>query len=326
MSKRNKIIALLLMAILLVACAGGAKKRETEKEAIFEVLSSKFIEMLSKNDSTKDNDDEPDNTHEEPTVRDGDDYAINEDVNVQESVIYDDGGIKVTVLSLDFRGWMGPELRFLIENNSEKAIMLQASDLVINGYMINPIMSAEVEAGEKVNDELTVLNSDLESAGIETIQYFSFKLRVIDSADWAKTFITDTIRIETDANPAFIQKVDDSGTVLVEQNGVRIIMKELLTEQEFWGAELLLFIENNSGQDISVTVKDVTANGLAVNPLFYADVLSGTKAFAGLGFLENDLKENGIRDIREIELYFNVIDKNNFRTVFKTDKITITFD
>lgn len=326
MSKRNKIFALLLMAILLVACAGGAKKRETEKEAIFEVLSSKFIEMLSKNDSTKDNDDEPDNTHEEPTVRDGDDYAINEDVNVQESVIYDDGGIKVTVLSLDFRGWMGPELRFLIENNSEKAIMLQASDLVINGYMINPIMSAEVEAGEKVNDELTVLNSDLESAGIETIQYFSFNLRVIDSADWAETFITDTIRIETDANPAFIQKVDDSGTVLVEQNGVRIIMKELLTEQEFWGAELLLFIENNSGQDISVTVKDVTANGLAVNPLFYADVLSGTKAFAGLGFLENDLKENGIRDIREIELYFNVIDKNNFRTVFKTDKITITFD
>lgn len=326
MSKRNKIFALLLMAILLVACAGGAKKRETEKEAIFEVLSSKFIEMLSKNDSTKDNDDEPDNTHEEPTVRDGDDYAINEDVNVQESVIYDDGGIKVTVLSLDFRGWMGPELRFLIENNSEKAIMLQASDLVINGYMINPIMSAEVEAGEKVNDELTVLNSDLESAGIETIQYFSFNLRVIDSADWAKTFITDTIRIETDANPAFIQKVDDSGTVLVEQKGVRIIMKELLTEQEFWGAELLLFIENNSGQDISVTVKDVTANGLAVNPLFYADVLSGTKAFAGLGFLENDLKENGIRDIREIELYFNVIDKNNFRAVFKTDKITITFD
>ncbi len=326
MSKRNKIFALLLMAILLVACAGGAKKRETEKEAIFEVLSSKFIEMLSKNDSTKDNDDEPDNTHEEPTVRDGDDYAINEDVNVQESVIYDDGGIKVTVLSLDFRGWMGPELRFLIENNSEKAIMLQASDLVINGYMINPIMSAEVEAGEKVNDELTVLNSDLESAGIETIQYFSFNLRVIDSADWAKTFITDTIRIETDANPAFIQKVDDSGTVLVEQNGVRIIMKELLTEQEFWGAELLLFIENNSGQDISVTVKDVTANGLAVNPLFYADVLSGTKAFAGLGFLENDLKEKGISDIREIELYFNVIDKNNFRTVFKTDKITITFD
>ncbi len=220
MSKRNKIIALLLMAILLVACAGGgAKKRETEKEAIFEVLSSKFIEMLSKNDSTKDNDDEPDNTDEEPTVRDGDDYAINEDVNVQESVIYDDGGIKVTVLSLDFRGWMGPELRFLIENNSEKAIMLQASDLVINGYMINPIMSAEVEAGEKVNDELTVLNSDLESAGIETIQYFSFNLRVIDSADWAKTFITDTIRIETDANPAFIQKVDDSGTVLVEQKG-----------------------------------------------------------------------------------------------------------
>lgn len=326
MSKRNKIIALLLMAILLVACAGGAKKRETEKEAIFEVLSSKFIEMLSKNDSTKDNDDEPDNTHEEPTVRDGDDYAINEDVNVQESVIYDDGGIKVTVLSLDFRGWMGPELRFLIENNSEKAIMLQASDLVINGYMINPIMSAEVEAGEKVNDELTVLNSDLESAGIETIQYFSFKLRVIDSADWAKTFNTDTIRIETDANPAFIQKVDDSGTVLVEQKGVRIIMKELLTEQEFWGAELLLFIENNSGQDISVTVKDVTVNGFQVNPLFYADVLSGTKAFAGLGFLENDLKENGIRDIREIELYFNVIDKNNFRTVFKTDKITITFD
>lgn len=326
MSKRNKIIALLLMAILLVACAGGAKKRETEKEAIFEVLSSKFIEMLSENDSTKDNDDEPDNTHEEPTVRDGDDYAINEDVNVQESVIYDDGGIKVTVLSLDFRGWMGPELRFLIENNSEKAIMLQASDLVINGYMINPIMSAEVEAGEKVNDELTVLNSDLESAGIETIQYFSFKLRVIDSADWAKTFITDTIRIETDANPAFIQKVDDSGTVLVEQNGVRIIMKELLTEQEFWGAELLLFIENNSGQDISVTVKDVTVNGFQVNPLFYADVLSGTKVITGIGFLENDLKEKGISDIREIELYFNVIDKNNFRTVFKTDKITITFD
>lgn len=170
------------------------------------------------------------------------------------------------------------------------------------------------------------MNNSLENAGIETIQYLEFSLRIIDSEDWSNSFNTDRIRIETNADPNFSQAVDDSGTLIVERDGVRIIMKKLETVESFWGAELIVFIENNSGQDISITAKDVSINGFMVDPIFFADVLSGARAFEELAFMESDLKDNDITDITEIELCFHVFNKDGWETIFDTEIINITFE
>lgn len=333
MKKQNRVVALLLLLILLVACTSGANKTDTDREPITKRLLSKVEGLFNKNTPTEVVKEEPIPVKEEPVVADdpeeiitSDVYALNKNVTVPESVIYDKDGLKITVKSLDCDGWMGVELKYLAENESGKPIMLQAADLVVNGFMVDPIMSTELPSGESVDSALTIMAEDLEAAGIETIQYLEFNLRVIDSNDWSKSFNTDRIRIETNADPAYTQKVDESGTLLVEQGGVRIIMKELDTRSSYIAAELIVLVENNSGRDISLTVRDVSVNGIMVSPIFYVDVLSGTNAFTELIFLEEELKSNDIVDIKEIELSFDAIDKNDWHTIFETETIKITFD
>lgn len=333
MKNKNRVIILLVLLILLIACTSGAKKTDTENGTIAERLLSKVGGLFTKGTPDEDTKEEPAIIQEAPVVADETEemlsselYALGKNVTVPESVIYDKDGIKVTVKSLDYDGWMGVELKYLAENESGKSVILQAADLVINGFVLDPVMSTDLPSGEKVNSALTIMAEDLETAGIETIQYLEFNLRIIDSDDWSKSFNTDRIRVETNADPAFAQKVDDSGDLLFEQDGIRVIMKELDTEASYFAAELIVLVENNSGRDISLTVRDVSVNGFEVNPIFYVDLLSGTRAYTELIFLEEDLKSHGIVDFKEIELYFSAIDKNEWNTIFETEMIKLRFD
>lgn len=91
------------------------------------------------------------------------------DVTIEEAVLFDQGGIRITVKSFDAKGIFGPEIKLLIENDSAKAITVQTRNTSVNGYMIETMMSADVAAGKKANDSLTLMRSDLETAGITTV-------------------------------------------------------------------------------------------------------------------------------------------------------------
>ena len=337
MSKRNRVIALLLIIILFVACTGGAKNKAPQKDAVVETVPTKGEEILTDEKATKveeekaahvesqDDEDLPEPTAEVEETTSSKRFTLNKDVTVTENIIYEKDDIKVTVKSLAFDGWMGPELKLLAENGTDKTFTLQAEDVVINGFMIDSYMSAEVAPGKKVNDELTITRRSLEIANIETIQYIELRLRIIDFENYTNTFSTDRIRIETNADQGYVQTVDDSGQLMAERDGIRIILKRLDTEDSFWGAELYVFVENNSETDISVQVRDVSVNGFMISPSFHAEVLSGTKVFDKITFFEKDLEDNDIVDIEELELYFHVFEKDGWNTLFDTEVIKVTF-
>ena len=74
---------------------------------------------------------------------------------VEEQVLLDQDDIKITLKSLDFDGFYGPELKVLIENNSDKSIIVQTRDSSVNDIMIETMFSCNVAAGKKANDGLT---------------------------------------------------------------------------------------------------------------------------------------------------------------------------
>lgn len=336
MSKRNRVIVLLLLIVLVVACTSGSKESTTKKDAVVETLLPENekshnddvanTEEVSKVESTNAPTEEavPEPTIEVETI-DIIGYKLNKDITVSENLIYDKDDLKVTVKSLKFDGWLGPELKLLIENDTDRTLTFQAKDVVINGFMIDPYMSADVAPGKKVNDGLTITESALELANIETIQYIELRFRIIDFENYTNSFDTERIRIETSADPGYVQTVDDSGQLMAERDGIRIILKELETEDSFWGADIFVLVENNSEKDVSVQVRDVSVNGFMISPSFHVDVLAGTKVFSKLSFFESDLEENDITDIEELELYFHVFDKEGWDTLFDTEVIKVTF-
>lgn len=248
----------------------------------------------------------------------------NTDVSIEEQIIYDANDIKITATGLD-DSWYGTELKLLIENNSSQDITVQARNANVNGYMVTTSMSADVAAGKKANDSLTFETTSLKDCGIETMATMEFYFVIIDSESFEDIYNTDVITINTSVAEGYTQTYDDSGEVLAEVNGIKIVSKGLSEKDSFWGPGLIVYIENNSDQDITVQARDVSINGFMVDPSMSEDVVAGKRAITAVQFFDSDLEDNGIETINDLELYFTIFNQESWDEIANTDVINLSF-
>lgn len=271
----------------------------------------------------------------EPTAVEAADEALPADdggasdpsrVTVDEQVVFDREGIRITVKELDMRGsFMGPELKVLIENDQAKSISVQVRNVSVNGIMVEDVFSCDVASGKKANDAIAFLPGSLETAGIEAFGVIELSFHIFDTETWDTILDSDPVTIPTSLGASYVQAVDDSGPVAVDRDGIRIVMKQLDVENSFWGADLYVLIENDSQHNITVQTRDVSVNGFMVDPLFFCDVLSGKKTFTAISFEQSELDDNGITDITTLELVFHVSDMDSWDVMFDSETVTLTY-
>jgi len=255
---------------------------------------------------------------------DNDSDSLSE-ANITETVILDKGGIKVTAKSISYDGWSGPEIKVLIENNSSENVTIQARKFSINGIMIDPTFSANVNSGKKANDSISISSNELKAANITTIKKIEFGLNVFNADSWNDILKQEGIQLETSAKD-YVQKYNTDGKLVVDQNDIKIYVLKKDDKNSFWGADIFVYIENNSSQDITAQVRDVSIDGFMIDPTFSADVSAGKKAYDTIMFHESDLKDNDITDIKEIELKFNVFNADSWNDIFETSTKKISFE
>lgn len=246
-------------------------------------------------------------------------------LTVEERVLLDQDGIVITLKSLDTDGLFGADLKVLVENNGSRNIGVQARDSAVNGVMIDTLFSCEVAPGKKANDEVTLSSSDLEMASIETIKDIELVFHVFDSKTWDTIFDSEPITITTSADPAFVQIYDDSGFVILEQSGVKMVVKKMDSEESFWGADIYVYIENNGDEDVIVQTRDMSVNGFMIDAMFSPEVLSGKRAFDTITFLESDLKDNGITSIETLEFRVFVANADSWEQILESEPVTVSF-
>lgn len=249
---------------------------------------------------------------------------ISTKANIKETVIVDKNGVKITAKSIAYDAY-DVDIKLLIENNSSQNIMVQAKDFSINGIMLDPILSADVSSGKKSNDSISIFTSDLEDAKITTIKDLEFSVNVFDSDTWDDIFSEQGIKLETDATN-YNQKYNTDGQLILDQNDIKIYALKLNDKDSFWGADLMLYIENNSSQNITVQARDVSINGFMVDPSFSADVNAGKKSYDSITFFESDLEDNDITDITELELKIIAFNSDSWGNILETNNLTINFD
>lgn len=248
------------------------------------------------------------------------------DISVEEQVLLDYNGIIITLKSLHKDSMFGPSLKILVENNSEKAITVQVRDVAINDVMVEAMFSCDVASGKKANDEIIFAQSDFEAAGITTIKDIEFKFHIFDSQNWEEIFDSEAITITTTVESSFVQTYDDSGLLVIDDNGFKIVMKRVDNSDSFWGADVHVYIENNTDLDATIQVRDVSINGFMINPVFSCDILAGKKAYDTITFFENDLVENDIKSIDSMELVFHIFDTKGWNTIYDSPTISVAFE
>jgi len=248
-----------------------------------------------------------------------------ETVNIDEILLVDESDIKITAKSLSYDSLMGTELKLLIENNSDSNLTIQCRNSSVNGYMIDSMMSVDVASGKKANDSITFLDSDLDLCDIDTIADIEFSFHIFYTDSWDTYLDTNIISLKTSAADDFEYKFDDSGEIAYDQENVKIVIKGLSENTSLLGPEIVVYIENNSTENITVQTRELSINGFMIDPIFSTDVMSNKKAISSITFLSSDLEDNDITKFETLELSFHIFNLDTWNAITDTDTITLNF-
>ena len=243
-----------------------------------------------------------------------------EEITLEEVVVYEEGGVKVTATGIE-EGWTGTEVKFLVENTTEKNIVLSGDYAVVNGVTIPVSLYIDVAAGKKTIDTMTIYSTHLDTAGIEKIATINVKdARIVDTDTYMK--LTDApFEIVTSVGADYVQEIDESGDVVFEGNGVRITRK--VVTSGIFGEEVLLLVKNDSGKDVTVEAENISVNGFTIDGWMYDIVYADSVRFCALDLYSTSLEENEITEVEEVCFTINLIDPHSYGRIAQSDEIKI---
>lgn len=310
MAKRRKALLDLLLVLVMViatACSGG--NEDIKQPANVNGDSS----VASGNEATNGN-----------AGGEANDPAKDE-LSITQTVLYDADGIVVTATGYE-EGWTGPEIKLLLENNSDKNVLVTSASVSANGYMM-PYASlyAEVAAGKKANETLSLMSSELDQSGIETLAELQFYIQIQDPDTWETVATSELLTLTTSAAP-YEQPVDDSGDVLYDNQSIKVVCKGL-KQDIIWDGTVVLYMENNSGKAVSIYAENVSVNGFMQDVGLWSDLRDGTKLIDGMSMIDlSDLEIESIDQIESIEFNLRVVDAETWEEIVTTDVLNLTFE
>lgn len=131
----------------------------------------------------------------------------------------------------------------------------------------------------------------------------------------------------TVTNPETNTSTTSKGEVeLVNRDGVKIILVgNLDLKGNVLGPQIKVRVENNSGRSIIIQARNTSVNGFSMDAIMSCSVNNGEKGYDTLLFLNSDLNNAGITNIKTIKTAFAIIDGNTWYTLSTTDSVTINF-
>ncbi len=298
-----KKVLKVIIGLVCISCIIGGVKNVVKDDKKSEIVS------VNSNSDTK-------NSKKEIS-KDESESEAEQVATIEEQVLWEVDGLKITATGIDRDSIWGTKLNILIENNSDKDVGIGADALIVNDYMINDLFATSVTAGNKTNDSITLFSSELKAAGIENIGKIELYLHTYDTNTFSTQKSSDCITITTSETVDETNNIN--GTTLFEKDGIKIV-GQYVDENSFWGAAVLLYIENNSDQNVRVNCDDVAINGYMVSALGSHKVYAGKKAISDITLLSSDLEKNGITSIDEVETEFRITN-DDYKEIANSGKV-----
>nr|MCR4674929.1 hypothetical protein [Lachnospiraceae bacterium] len=116
--------------------------------------------------------------------------------NDEGTELYNDGTYRIVAQKLDSEdSFWGADIYLYIENNGDQKVDISATDVSINGYMVDPAFSEMVMPQRKAFSSITFFESDLEDNGIESIDTMELKFHIYNDDTYDTIVETDPITV-----------------------------------------------------------------------------------------------------------------------------------
>lgn len=247
------------------------------------------------------------------------------EISIQETVAVDNDILTITAKSFSMDASIfGPSIKLLIENHSDKTIIVQALNASVNGFMIDTTFSATIDPGKKSYDNLTFNSSDLKNANITAFNDIEFIIYAFDNDTWDSIFTSDIINIQTSSINEIESNYNSDGDEIFNNDSVKIIYQGM-RDDPYWGIEFVFYIENNSDKNIIIQVNTISINGFMVDSIMSPTICANKKIVEGLTVLQTDLENNEITELENMEISFKIIDENTWDILYTTEPFIIEF-
>ena len=243
--KKSKlmVLSMIVLAFAFMSVGSGSTGTTSQKEIV---------------DSTDSSNDLTSGTESEEDSADTDVQANSNSgaPTIEEQVLIDEDGLKVTAKEYVTDSIWGDGVALLIENNGSSDVGIGCNALIVNDYMITDLFSSTVAAGKKANETMHLSSAELKAAGIENVGQIEMYFHTFDADSYMTIKDYPCSVIKTSEFDNMDESINDEGKELYNDNGVRIVGK-YVDENSFWGAAVLLYIENNSGKNVYVQCDDM---------------------------------------------------------------------
>lgn len=210
------------------------------------------------------------------------------DFTVPESavILYSDAGLTVRMDWQEGTPWPG-ELPLYLENRTGLEVNAIAETITVNGYVMDEAYLFSTASDRKVGlFRLHIPESALEKAGIATVAEVSFRMYFYDEENYETIAETDYFHLRTDVPEDFLQPVDDSGTLLWEKDGIRVICKGFVPDdhapEDPSQGVIRFLVENTADMPMSVYSEAVTVNGEEADLFFWCELPPDTRCLTDM--------------------------------------------
>lgn len=322
--KKHFIVAMVTaMIMLLTACGGSgsepapASSEETTKQASVEEKEA------GSEDKTEDAEEEGTSKSEENK-----DAASAKGMTFEKVIAIDNDECAITINEIDEDDLFGfYSLKTTFENKSaEKTYMYSVETAYVNGVESDPFFATEVNPGKKANQDISFNSSVLEANGVGDFTDIEITFNVYNTDDVEDNVARETIHIypygEENALE-FKREAAYTDIVLADDENMTIIITgcEKDDEYEFYMANL--YVVNKTDKKLMYSVEDASINGYMADPFFATDLDAGKCCFTSLSWPYTTLDENGIDEVEEITVHFQVYDCDNYENSYLDEEYTI---
>lgn len=328
----KKLISLILvMMLLLTASCGksdGGSDAPSDGTSETETSEAKDPETKAPGEQT-----ETEDSAEESSSR----PVIDSTGTIEETVLVDEGGLKVTATELKYESDRA-DVVLRLENDSPEDVTFAAgspghSANSVNGFIISgAFLSEPVAAGESLESSVSFYYEDLRLLGIGSIAEIELGIYVTDSSyDTVltkncvlRTSLCDSYDPETDPYPSAVKSSElqeymgftleeFNEDIQFESSGVKLLNGSII--KNFAGeSTLLLEFINTSEDQAVVTASDFALNGILISSgMWSSDIINpGKRAVlifrTGNMASEEELEKYGILDVETIECKIGLTD------------------
>lgn len=107
--------------------------------------------------------------------------------------LYNEGGIRIVGKTVDENSFWGTAILLYVENTSGTNVGIQCDNMSINGFMMTPYFSCDVYDGKKAIDDITIMSSELETNGIESIDEVELQFHIYNPDTYSTIADSDSI-------------------------------------------------------------------------------------------------------------------------------------